>query len=139
MMPHLSPRSQFLSQLLNAFPPCLIAIGTFAFGERTGLLNNPPDPIANKIYVAASGALDEMVNLSRHKWAKYIMKSKYRKLRGGFEALMEYGMTLTNDIIAEIKAAAEEGRPLKKGIGKYKLSKQINECKLNMVLVHIKS
>ena len=111
-------RSQFVSRLFNFFQSCLIAIGTFAFGERTGLLDNPPDPIANKIYVAANGAMDEMLNLSRHKWAKYLMRSKYRKLRGGMQTLMEYGTILTNHIIAEIKTAAEEGRPLKRGIGR---------------------
>ncbi len=68
----------YLLLLLYCF---FLAIGTFDFGQRIGLLSNPPNERALKTYEAMSAVFSTSYKLSKASWLKYIYPFEYRQFQ----------------------------------------------------------
>ncbi len=81
----------------------------FVFGQKSGLMVEPPSEKSQSFVNALDGLLLQLMKFSTMPWLKYILRSQYKQLSADLEFFYKIGFELIDNIVNHIKKVHESG------------------------------
>ena len=89
----------------------------FTFGQRTGLLDDPPSNEAMKLYSAINGVSRTGKKLSKAPFLKYINRSEYRKMKEDMVDFYDSGKLFIQNVVDHLMDCKENKKTADFAVG----------------------
>ena len=94
-------------------------IGMFAFGQRTGMLDDPPSDKGIKFRDTIKNVLSLSMFFSIFKWSKYVYRSKHKLLADSLTGYTQHAEHLVRNVIKHVLDCEERDVPIDRRYGMF--------------------